>query len=106
AGVQEACDAHRPQDGGPADHRPLRRRRDRAAPRGRRPLRLLVPAGRAVRRLLVLAAAATVCAVVTAPAGATNECRGLQVCVPVTGPWVLAAPGEAQFELACPKRFV
>jgi hypothetical protein len=59
-----------------------------------------------VRRLLVLAAAATVCAVVTAPAGATNECRGLQVCVPVTGPWVLAAPGEVQFELACPKRFI
>jgi hypothetical protein len=59
-----------------------------------------------VRRLLVLAAAATVCAVVAAPAGATNECRGLQVCVPVTGPWVLAAPGEVQFELACPKRFV
>jgi hypothetical protein len=59
-----------------------------------------------VRRLLVLAAAATVCAVVVAPAGATNECRGLQVCVPVTGPWVLAAPGEVQFELACPKRFI
>jgi hypothetical protein len=59
-----------------------------------------------VRRLLVLGAAATVCAVVAAPAGATNECRGLQVCVPVTGPWVLAAPGEVQFELACPKRFV
>jgi hypothetical protein len=47
-----------------------------------------------------------VCAVAAAPAGATNECRGLQVCVPVTGPWVLAAPGEVQFELACPKRFI
>jgi hypothetical protein len=59
-----------------------------------------------VRRLLVLAAAAAVCAVAAAPAGATNECRGLQVCVPVTGPWVLAAPEEVQFELACPKRFI
>jgi hypothetical protein len=59
-----------------------------------------------VSRLLVLAAAASMCAVAAAPAGATSECRGLQVCVPVTGPWVLAAPGEVQFELACPKRFV
>jgi hypothetical protein len=59
-----------------------------------------------VRRLLLLAAAATASAVVAAPAYATNECRGLQVCVPVTGPWVLASPGQIEFQLACPKRFV
>jgi hypothetical protein len=59
-----------------------------------------------VRRLLILSALATVCAVAAAPAYATNECRGLQVCVPVAGPWVLASPGEVQFQLACPKRFV
>lgn len=59
-----------------------------------------------MRRLLLLAGVATSCAVVAAPAYATNECRGLQVCVPVTGPWVLASPGRIEFQLACPKRFV
>jgi hypothetical protein len=59
-----------------------------------------------VKRMAVLAAVVCACAIAAAPAGATNECRGLEVCVPVTGPWVLAAPGEVQFQLACPKRFV
>ena len=59
-----------------------------------------------MKRAAVLAALVCACAIVAAPAGATNECRGLEVCVPVTGPWVLAVPGEVQFQLACPKRFV
>jgi len=60
-----------------------------------------------VRRLLLIVTAATACAVVVAaPAYATIECRGLQVCVPVIGPWVLASPGRVEFQLACPKRFV
>lgn len=60
-----------------------------------------------MRRLLALATlAAVVSAVVAMPASATNECRGLQVCVRVAGPWVLATPGQIEFELACPKRFV
>jgi hypothetical protein len=59
-----------------------------------------------VRRLFVLATAATACAIVAAPAYATSECRGLQVCVPIAGPWVLASPGRVEFQLACPKRFV
>jgi hypothetical protein len=59
-----------------------------------------------VKRLLILAALASVCAVAAAPAYATNECRGLKVCVPVAGPWVLASPGRIEFQLACPKRFV
>jgi hypothetical protein len=59
-----------------------------------------------VKRAAVLAALVCTCAIAAAPAGATNECRGLEVCVPVSGPWVLAAPGEVQFELACPKRFI
>jgi hypothetical protein len=59
-----------------------------------------------VRRLLTLSALATACAVAAAPAYATNECRGLQVCVPVAGPWVLASPGQVEFQLACPKHFV
>jgi len=60
-----------------------------------------------VRRLLVVAALAGTCAAAAAaPAAATNECKGLQVCVPVAGPWVLAAPGLVQFQLSCPKRFI
>jgi len=59
-----------------------------------------------VRRLLVLAVALTAFAFVVASAHATNECRGLNVCVPVTGPWVLASPGQVEFQLACPRRFV
>ena len=59
-------------------------------------------------RLAVAAgAAALALAVLAAPAGATNECRGLQVCVPVAGPWVLTSAGaEVQYQLACPRRFV
>jgi hypothetical protein len=59
-----------------------------------------------VKRLLVLVTVAAACAIAAAPAYATNECRGLQVCVPVAGPWVLASPGQVEFQLACPKRFV
>jgi hypothetical protein len=59
-----------------------------------------------VRRALVLLAALGTCAVAAAPAGATNECRGLQVCVPVVGPWVVATPGQVQFQLACPQRYI
>jgi hypothetical protein len=60
-----------------------------------------------VRRLLVLAAVSAAALVAAASAGATRECNGLQVCVPVAGPWVLA-PGraETQWQLACPKRFI
>jgi hypothetical protein len=57
--------------------------------------------------LAVTAVLATLmCAVAAAPAGATNECRGLQVCVRVAGPWVLASPGQVEYQLTCPKRYV
>jgi hypothetical protein len=61
-----------------------------------------------VRRLIALAAiAGGLAALAAAPAGATNECRGLQVCVPITGPWVLtSAAAEVEYQLPCPKRFV
>ena len=59
-----------------------------------------------MRRLLLLAVVAVACGVAASPAGATNECKGLQVCVPVVGPWVLAAPGQVEFQLACPRRFI
>ena len=55
----------------------------------------------------VLVAALAFSAVAAAPAGATNECHGLQVCVPIAGPWVLAPGGEeVQFQLACPQHYV
>ncbi len=55
---------------------------------------------------VVITAAAAVCAIAAAPAGATNECRGLQVCVPVAGPWVVASPGRVEFQLSCPRRYI
>jgi hypothetical protein len=60
--------------------------------------------------LLVFLAAVVVLAVVPA-AGAANECRGLDTCLPVAGPWVVVpapAAGEttsrAVWELRCPLR--
>jgi hypothetical protein len=63
----------------------------------------------AVAALAVTAVAMTTAAVSTA-AEATSECRGLQVCIPVAGPWVVvpAAKGVAvaQWELKCPEGVV
>jgi hypothetical protein len=67
-----------------------------------------------VRRLLLLltlGAAATLAAG-TAPARATNECRGLMICVRVAGPWVIVPRGGAaprprvEFQLSCPRGYV
>jgi hypothetical protein len=65
-------------------------------------------------RLLALVAVAgtTVLAAFATSTGATNECRGLQVCVHVAGPWVVVPRGETtprprvEFELSCPKNYV
>lgn len=60
-----------------------------------------------MRRLaLVAGLAAAAVAAVAAPAGATNECRGLQICVPVAGPWVVTPHAGVQYQLSCPKRYV
>jgi hypothetical protein len=65
-----------------------------------------------VKRALVLAAALAALAATAAPAGATNECRGLQVCVKVRGPWVVVpaelgrARSGARFQLSCPRGFL
>jgi hypothetical protein len=66
-----------------------------------------------VKRLVFAAAIlAAVAAAGAAPAGATNECRGLQVCVRVAGPWVvvpaaLATPRpRVDFQLSCPRGYV
>jgi hypothetical protein len=66
-----------------------------------------------MRRLLV-APAALVCALAAGvgSAGATNECRGLNPCVPVAGPWVLVDVGrsvprpQVQYQLTCPQGFI
>jgi hypothetical protein len=57
------------------------------------------------------AAVALACAVLAAGAtraGATNECRGLRVCVRVVGPWVVvpASHARVEFQLTCPRRYV
>jgi hypothetical protein len=61
---------------------------------------------------VVLTAVAATLAIAAAPAGATNECRGLQVCVSVAGPWVVVPVGNTvprprvEYQLSCPKGYV
>jgi hypothetical protein len=60
-----------------------------------------------VRWLAVVLAAGCAALAAAAPAGATGECRGLTVCVPVHGPWVLTpADDQVQYQLSCPPRFI
>jgi hypothetical protein len=66
-----------------------------------------------VRRLATLAALAGAGLLLGAePAAATNECRGLMICVSVHGPWVVvpAGPGiprpDVEFQLSCPRGFI
>jgi hypothetical protein len=66
-----------------------------------------------VRTTVICLVGAIALAVGTAPASAkTNECNGLQTCVPVAGPWVVVpiAGGptrpRVEYQLACPARFV
>jgi hypothetical protein len=48
-----------------------------------------------VRAAGVLVASAAVLALLAAPsAQAADECRGLPVCIPVAGPWVVIPPGD------------
>ncbi len=60
----------------------------------------------------VLVLAGAVSTVGAAPAQATNECKGLQICVRVAGPWVvvptaLHAPRpHVEYQLTCPRRYV
>ncbi|MDX6400830.1 MAG: hypothetical protein QOF27_1436 [Gaiellaceae bacterium] len=66
-----------------------------------------------MKRLLLCAALlAAAAAAGVSPAQATNECRGLPVCVRVAGPWVVV-PGSSvsprppvDFQLSCPRGFV
>jgi hypothetical protein len=59
-------------------------------------------------RWLLLAGLLAALAAAAPASAATNECRGLQVCIPVAGPWVVVPPTVAvprsrvEFDLACP----
>jgi hypothetical protein len=66
-----------------------------------------------VRRvLLVVALVAAAFAARVDTAGATTECRGFMVCVPVAGPWVVIPTSQAtprpqvQYTLTCPRGFI
>jgi hypothetical protein len=66
-----------------------------------------------VRRLLLLLVLATgVVGAGARPAEATNECRGLQICVRVAGPWVIVPAARSaprprvEYQLSCPRGFV
>jgi hypothetical protein len=66
-----------------------------------------------VKRFLLAAAILGATAGIGAtPAGATNECRGLQVCVRVAGPWVVVPAAlttprpRVDFQLSCPRGYV
>lgn len=58
--------------------------------------------------MVSVAALAALAGAAAAPAGATNECRGLPVCVPVAGPWVgvpaAGSPPRVRYLLRCPGR--
>ena len=64
------------------------------------------------RFVLAAAILAATAGIGASPAAATNECRGLQVCVRVAGPWVvvpaaLTSPRtRVDFQLSCPRGYV
>jgi hypothetical protein len=65
-----------------------------------------------IRAALLAAALTTVALIVgVAPSAAADECKGLQVCIPVEGPWVvIPAAGQpsstANWRLVCPQGVV
>jgi hypothetical protein len=55
------------------------------------------------RALLALAVALAAALALTAgTARAADECKGLQTCIPVEGPWVTVTSAGVDWELACP----
>ncbi len=64
------------------------------------------------RFLVVTALGVAALAAGAAPAGATNECRGLQICVPVAGPWVVVEAANTvprprvEYQLSCPRGYI
>lgn len=61
-----------------------------------------------MRRAAAVAACALAALTGAGEARATSECRGLMVCVPVAGPWVVV-PAQArrvQYQVTCPRRYI
>jgi hypothetical protein len=65
-----------------------------------------------LRMLGVLSVALVTALTLTATAGGARECDGLQVCVPVEGPWVVvpassgASRPTTQWQLTCPRNHI
>jgi hypothetical protein len=64
-----------------------------------------------IRAALIAIAALTALIVCVAPAAAADECKGLQICIPVEGPWVVIPASDqpsstASWRLVCPQGVV
>jgi hypothetical protein len=65
-----------------------------------------------MRTVLILSALAASLTFGVGTASATNECRGLNPCVPIAGPWVMVPVAnsiprpQVQFVLSCPRGYV
>ena len=65
-----------------------------------------------MRRAVILFAAGLGLLAASPQASAANECRGLLVCVPVAGPWVVVPAGSGaarprvEYQLRCPRGYV
>jgi len=66
-----------------------------------------------VRSLLIALGVTLAVAAAAAPVAgaATHECDGLQICVPIAGPWVVVPPASAksravEFQLDCPRGYI
>jgi hypothetical protein len=57
---------------------------------------------RATALLALLVVALCAAASLAGAASAADECKGLRVCLPVPGPWVVVSTAGADWELACP----
>ena len=57
---------------------------------------------RSVLALCVVLGVSVLAAMSAGSARAADECKGLRVCLPVAGPWVVVPAGGIDYELACP----
>ncbi len=51
---------------------------------------------------VAVALVAAIAAFAAPAAEAADECKGLRVCLPLAGPWVVVPSGGVEYELACP----
>jgi hypothetical protein len=65
-----------------------------------------------VKKLLIIAALSAVLTAGSGPAQAADECDGLMVCVPVSGPWVVVPTSRTvprptvEYQLTCPRGYI